>query len=106
MITGGIDCSFPVYGYSRPSYDLTEVIDLTTRKSHIAGNLNHPRQNHGMLVMKIDNALKLVVFGSRLELPDLILVESDLKFVPLGWIPDELGSIPFMISSLYSSDKL
>ena len=50
--------------------------------------------------------LKLVGFDSRLELLDLILVESDLKLVPLGWIPDELDSIPFMISSEYSSDRL
>ena len=54
----------------------------------------------------VEFGLKLVVFDSRLELLDLILVESDLKLVPLGWIPDELDSIPFMISPLYSSNRL
>ena len=42
MITGGIDYPFPFLGLKQPSYDITEVIDLSTKTSHIAGNLNTP----------------------------------------------------------------
>ena len=67
MITGGIDCSFPILGLKRPSLDITEVVDLSTKTSHISGNLKTPRQNHGMSVMKIGNAFKLIAFGGESE---------------------------------------
>ena len=64
-----MDCTFPILGLKRPSLDTTEVIHLSTGASHIApaGNLNTPRQNHGMSVMKIGNAFKLVAFGGEFE---------------------------------------
>ena len=58
-------CTFPFLGLKRPSYDTTEVIDLTTKKSHIAGSLTTPRQNHGMSVMKIGKTYKLITFGGE-----------------------------------------
>ena len=67
MITGGMDYKFPIPGLKQMSLDTTEVIDLSTRTSHIAGNLNTPRQYHGMSVMKIGNAFKLVAFGGESE---------------------------------------
>ena len=65
VITGGMDCTFQIHGLKRPSLDTTEVVDLSTKTSRIAGNLNTPRQNHGMSIMKIDNKFKLVAFGGE-----------------------------------------
>ena len=67
MITGGMDCTCPILGLRRPSLDITEVIDLSTKTSHISGNLKTQRQNHGMSVMKIGNAFKLIAFGGESE---------------------------------------
>ena len=58
-------CTFPIFGLKHPSFDATEVVDLTTKKSHIAGSLTTPRQNHGMSVMKIGKTYKLITFGGE-----------------------------------------
>ena len=65
VITGGIDYPFPFLGLKHPSYDITEVIDLSMKTTHIAGNLITPRQNHGMSVMKIGSTFKLITFGGE-----------------------------------------
>ena len=78
VITGGMDCTFPVLGLKRPSNDITEVLNLTTKLSYIAGNLNTPRQNHGMSVMKIGTTFKLVAFGGESMEGDGLLDSSEV----------------------------
>ena len=65
VITGGMDCTFPLLALKKPSYDMTEVVDLSTRTSRIASSLIIPRQNHGMSVMKIGETFKLIAFGGE-----------------------------------------
>ena len=67
MITGGTDITLQVPGLKPLSYDLTEVIDLSTRTTRITSTLNIPRQNHGMSIMKIAEEFKLVAFGGEHE---------------------------------------
>lgn len=67
VITGGKDCSFLIPGLKPLTYDYTEVIDLSSKTSRIAGNLNIPRQNHGMSIMKIGKEFKLVAFGGEYD---------------------------------------
>ena len=60
-----MDCTFPLLALKKPSYDMTEVVDLSTRTSRIASSLIIPRQNHGMSVMKIGETFKLIAFGGE-----------------------------------------
>ena len=62
FITGG--CG--MYGSLRSKVLAnTEVVDLSTMKSTMIGNLNTARIYHGMSIMKINHELKLVVFGGQ-----------------------------------------
>ena len=67
VITGGTDCSNPIPGQKQLSYDLTEIVDLSSKTSRIASNLKTSRQNHGMSIMKIGIEFKLVAFGGESE---------------------------------------
>ena len=78
MITGGMDCSFPIYAFKQLSYDITEIVDLSTRTSRIAGSLNTPRQNHGMSVMTIGRTFRLIAFGGESVEGGLLLDSTEM----------------------------
>ena len=74
FITGG----YKMYGFFRTALPYTEVLDLSTMKSTMVGNLNTARFFHGMSVMRIKNELRLVVLGgqTRLKMDKRYLLDS------------------------------
>ena len=74
FITGG----YKMHGFFRKALPYTEVLDLSTLKSTILGNLNTARFFHGMSVMRINNELRLVVLGgqTRLKQDERYLLDS------------------------------
>ena len=74
FITGG----YKMYGFFRKALPYTEVLDLSTMKSTMVGNLNTARFFHGMSVMRIKNELRLVVLGgqTRLKMDKRYLLDS------------------------------